>query len=234
MGRKRREIPPWSSAEMALAECKRLLGAERCAKVLRGLRSKVRFPRRLRETVALWESLKALRPGLRDLKKTIEDAWAVQRERTAPLPELGEGIEDTWEELNVSPVGSYAVRDLIARLKPWLSKWDELLEEANRIRPRGDVAGTDEIETTAIARYLVTFDSNGERLITKNVAALLEVANGQELPHDEEAEDAEAARSAQEAAWNMRLDKWKKALERARADVSSRKAPVRRRKGGQP
>ncbi|WNG28418.1 hypothetical protein F0U62_33745 [Cystobacter fuscus] len=223
MGRTKRETPPWSSAETALAECKRLLGDERCATVLRGLRRKVSFPRRLRETVALWESLKALGPGLRDLKKTITVAWAVERERTAPVPDLREGIEDAWEELQVSPVGSHAVRDLIARLNPWLSQWDELLKEANRIRPRGEVVETDAVDTTAIARYLVTVSLKGERPITKHIAALLEVAHGMELPEDA---------VAREIAWEKRLEKWKKALARVRASASPHGRRGRQKLGG--
>jgi len=203
---------------MALAECKRLLGDKRCATVLRGLRQRVLFPRRLWETVALWESLKALGPGMRDLKKTMEDAWAAAREETAPLPDMAEYIADVSEELKVSPVGSYAVRDLIEELKPWLSKWDELLAEANRIRPKGAVAGTNEAETTAVARYLVTVSSKGGRPITKHIAALLEVAHGLDLPEDAEERDA---------VWEKRLDKWKKAL--ARASKSPRRSPARHR-----
>lgn len=223
MGRKKRETPPWSSAEMALAECKRLLGDERCATVLRGLRRKVHFPKRLRETVALWEALKALGPGMRELKKTVEDAWAIERERDAPLPDMAEYLADVSEELEISPVGSYGVRDLLEDLKPWLSQWDDLLKEGNRIRPRGGVAGADETETTAIARYLVTVSSKGERPITRHIAALLEVAHGQELPEDLE---------ARELAWEKRLDKWKKALARARASKPPRRPPARRRQRG--
>lgn len=223
MGRKKRETPPWSSAKQALAECKRLLGNERCATVLRGLRRKVRLPRRLRETVALWESLNALSPSMRYLKKTVEDAWGVASDEATPVPDLREVIEDAFRELEVSPVGSYAVGDLLKGLKPWLSQWDELLKEANRIRPRGAVAGTDETETTAIARYLVMVSSKGGRPITRHIAALLEVAHGQELPEDVE---------AREIAWEKRLDKWKKALARARASKPPRRPPARRRQRG--
>jgi hypothetical protein len=221
MARKKRTIPPWSSAELALAECKRLLGDERCATVLRGLRRMVRRPRRLRETMALWESLNALSPSLRTIKRVIEGAWAIERERTAPLPYLREDLEDLWEDLadpDGSPAGAHAVRALIARLKPWLSEGGELLKEADRIRPRGKVAQTDDVESTAIARYLVTVSAKGGRPITKHIAALLEVAHGLELPEDAEERDI---------AWEKRLDKWKKAL--ARASNPPRRAPVRQR-----
>jgi ribosomal protein L18E len=175
--------------------------------------------------VALWESLKALGPGLRDLKKTIEESRAVAREGTAPVPKsLREQLEDSWEELEVAPVGPYAVLALVARLKTWLCEGDALLKEANRIRPRGEVAETNEAETTAIARYLVTVSSNEGRPITKHIAALLEVAHGLELPQ---------APDARDAAWEKRLEKWKKALERARASVSPGRITPGRRQGGQ-
>lgn len=183
----------------------------------------VRRPRRLRETVALWESLNALSPGLRTIKRVIDGAWAIERERTAPLPDLRESLEDSWEELTVSPVGPYAVRALIARLNSWLSEGGELLKAADRIRPRGEVAQTDDVETTAISRYLVTISAKGGRPITKQIAALLEVACGLELPEDAE---------AREVAWEKRLDKWKKSLARARASRSPRRSPVRHRQRG--
>ncbi|WP_225413889.1 hypothetical protein [Stigmatella hybrida] len=220
MGRKKRENPPWSNAELALAECKRLLGKKRCTAVLRGLRRKVRLPRRLSETVALWKGLNALSPGIRDLKKSVKEAWVVASDDATPSPGRREGIKDSWEELEVSPVGSYAVRDLLKRLKPWLSQWDELLKEANRIRPKGEVAGTSEAETTAIARYLIKVSSEWERPITKKIAALLEVAHGLELPKDADARDSD---------WEKLLDKWKKAL--TRASRPSRPLAARSRRG---
>lgn len=213
MGKKKRESPPYASAEEALAECKRRLGDARCAAVLRGLRRKVHRPTRLRATVALWESLKALGPELRALKNTVKASRAIESEGTGPYPaSLREQLEDSWEELENAPVGPAAVRALLERLEPWLREGDGLLKEANRIRPRGEVTGSNAKETTAIARYLVTVSSKEGWSITKTIAALLEVAHGSQLPH---------APDARDSAWEQRLEKWKKALERAKASASS-------------
>jgi hypothetical protein len=227
MGRKKRENPPWSSVDLALAECRRLLGEKRLDKVLSGLQRSVRRPRRLTETVVLWERLKALGPGLRELKKAIEESWAFEREAAAPLPDDRiQILKDNWEELKVFPEGYHPVSALIRQMEPWIGKWDEFQKEANRIRPRGRVAETNEAETTAMARYLVRASSKWERPITKHIAALLEVAHGLELPKDADARDS---------AWEKLLDKWKKALTRAsRPSRPLAASPWRRakRKGG--
>ncbi|WP_224368460.1 hypothetical protein [Hyalangium versicolor] len=207
---------------MALAECKRLLGDERFATVLKGLRRNVRRTRRQRETVVLWESLRALTRNLRALKQAVEHSWALKREETAArAPEtVRETIVDSIAELKAFPVRPSEVHAFFERLKLWLHEGQDLMAEAERIRPRVEVAETDEPETRAIANFLVTFAEQGERSISPHIAALLEVANGLELPRKKDARDE---------AWEKLRDKWKKALRRARASASPRRAPTRRR-----
>jgi type IV secretory pathway TrbL component len=143
----------------------------------------------------------------------------------ADVPEtVRESITAAVEQLRAIPARPSEVREFFERLKTWLQEGRALMEEARRMgaqSPRGDAAET---ETMATARYLVTFDGKGGEPISKGIAALLEIANGEELPR---------AAAARDRAWEGRLEKWKKALSRARASMSPRQAPLARRRGGQ-
>lgn len=222
MGRKKQETPPWSSAQTALAECMRALGDERCKTVLQGLRRNVRRPRRHRELETLWGNLRALGPRLRDLESAVARCWALEREPTAaPVPDtLRESIEEAVAELMAVRARPSEVREFFERLNAWIQEWRTLTDEAKRMRPQDPVADAVESESMAIARYLVTIDAGGGSPISPRIAALLEVANGEELPR---------AAVARDRAWEKSLAKWKKALARAR--MSLRQSPGARRRG---
>jgi hypothetical protein len=226
MGRRPRATPPWSSAKLAQAECKRLLGDELYALVLKGLRSEVRRPGWQSEAVMLAKLVKKLGPMLRDLVHAVKRSRALEGEpKTAIVPDsVRESIEETMTQLEALPVPSHEVFKFFERLKNWLEEGRALMDIARRMQPRGTLGDADQRENGAIADYLVTFDTNEERPITKQIAALLEVANGEEVPGD----DADARAGA----WEKCLERWKKALVRARARARAQRPAPMRRGGG--
>lgn len=220
MGRRPRAEQPWSSAKLAQAECERLLGTERYAVILKGLRSQVTRPRWQREIVTLASYLRKLGPGLRELERAVADAWALAGEPNAAIvpDSVHESLTEVIEQLRVLPVPK--TEEFFKRLKTWLEEGAALMKTARKMPPRGALGAEGQRETRVVASYLVTLDTNEERPITKQIAALLEVANGEAVP------DGDA--DAQRMAWEKRLEKWKKALERARKSASQHHARVRR------
>jgi hypothetical protein len=222
MGRRPRTTPPWSSAKLAQAECQRRLGDKRCAAVLKGIQRRVARPRWQYEAVTLARYLRALGHGLRELEGVVNDSWALAAdEKKAFVPEpLSESLKEAFAQLRDLPVSSPEVFRFFKRLMSWLEESRELMDIARRMQPRKSLDAADQGETGAIARILVTFDTPTERPVTKQIAALLEVANGKAVLGDDP--DARAS------AWEKRLEKWKKALERARESAPRRRAPAKR------
>ena len=211
MGRKPRTTPPWSSAKLAQAECQRRLGDARCAAVLKRIRRRVTRPRWQLEAVILARLLKKLGPGLREMDGAVSQSWAMpSEEKRAVVHEpRRESLEEAIAQLRVLPVPTHVVFDFFERLRTWLEEGQELMAIARRMQLQESLDEAAQGETRAIARLLVTFDTPAKRHITKQIAALLEVADGNEVPGDDP--------DAQASAWEKRLEKWKKALERARA-----------------
>ena len=222
MGRKPRTTPPWSSAKLAQAECQRRLGDKRCAAVLKGIKRRVDRPRWQYEAVTLARLLKKLGPGLRELDGAVNESCALagDGQRALVHEPIDESLREAFAQLRALPVPSPVVFRFFKRLGSWLEESRELMDIARRMQPQKSLDAADQSETGAIARLLVTFDTPTERPITKQIAALLEVANGTAVPGDEP--------DAQARAWEKRLEKWKKALERARAGAPRRRAPAKR------